>query len=103
MNVAVALPTEDPVQADGGASAISLSAFIEEFGDGLLEQVRSQNPPIYTGVRHPGWDAILDGLKRKRTAGTPQQPRKKPSKGPKTNIEYEYVREPTQRQMEVAK
>lgn len=65
MNVAVALPTEDPVQADGGASAISLSAFIEEFGDGLLEQVRSQNPPIYTGVRHPGWDAILDGLKRK--------------------------------------
>lgn len=65
MNVAVALPTEDTVQADGGASAISLSAFIEEFGDGLLEQVRSQNPPIYTGVRHPGWDAILDELKRK--------------------------------------
>ena len=41
MNVAVALPTEDTVQADGGASAISLSTFIEEFGDGLLEQVRS--------------------------------------------------------------
>ena len=46
----------------------------------------------------------LDGLKRKRPgAPQPAKPRKKPSKGPKTNIEYEYVPEPAQREMVVAK
>ncbi|KAK0950184.1 Protein MAK16, partial [Friedmanniomyces endolithicus] len=47
--------------------------------------------------------AKLDGLKRKREAA-PAAPkaRKKPSKGPKTNIEYEYVPEPAQRAMELA-
>ena len=45
----------------------------------------------------------LDSLKRKRTAGPANKPRKKPSKGPTTEIEYEYVPEPTQREMLVAK
>ncbi|KAK0926938.1 Protein MAK16, partial [Friedmanniomyces endolithicus] len=47
--------------------------------------------------------AKLDGLKRKRDAA-PAAPkaRKKPSRGPKTNIEYEYVPEPAQRAMELA-
>lgn len=45
----------------------------------------------------------LDGLKRKRSEGPPSKPRKKPSKGPKTNIEYEYVQEPAQREMALAK
>ncbi|KAK0951264.1 Protein MAK16, partial [Friedmanniomyces endolithicus] len=47
--------------------------------------------------------AKLDGLKRKRdTAPAAPKARKKPSKGPKTNIEYEYVPEPAQRAMELA-
>ncbi|KXL50324.1 hypothetical protein M433DRAFT_151269 [Acidomyces richmondensis BFW] len=46
----------------------------------------------------------LDGLKRKRPAnGAPLKARKKASKGPKTNIEYEYVPEPQQREMELAR
>lgn len=47
----------------------------------------------------------LDGLKRKRPSAAPPKARKKPSKGkgPKTNIEYEYVQEPAQREMVIAK
>jgi len=47
----------------------------------------------------------LDGLKRKRPSAAPPKARKKPAKGkgPKTNIEYEYVQEPAQREMVVAK
>jgi hypothetical protein len=51
-------PTASPT------SSISLPDFIAEFGDGLLDQVRSQNPPVFDGTRNPHWDAILDGLKR---------------------------------------
>lgn len=43
----------------------------------------------------------LNGLKRARPSAPPK-PRKK-SKGPKTPIEYEYVREPEQREMVIAK
>ncbi|KAK3075541.1 Protein MAK16 [Teratosphaeriaceae sp. CCFEE 6253] len=45
----------------------------------------------------------LEGLKRKRPSAPPPKARKKPSKGPKTNIEYEYVPEPQQRAMELAR
>ena len=45
----------------------------------------------------------LDGQKRKRPSAPPPKPRKKTSKGPKTNIEYEYVPEPPQREMLLAK
>lgn len=45
----------------------------------------------------------LDGLKRKRPDAPAPKARKKPSKGPKTNIEYEYVPEPPMREMELAK
>lgn len=56
-------------ESDG--NNMSLATFIEQFGDGLLEQVRSQNPPIYDpqlDKLQPIWQsrqAILDGLKRK--------------------------------------
>ena len=40
-------------------------------------------------------------LKRKRPAAPPTKSRKKPSNGPKMNIEYEYERVPPQRQMEL--
>ena len=50
---------------------LPLTEFIESFGDGLLAQVRSQNPPVYDPVieeRLDTWrsrQAMLDGLKRK--------------------------------------
>jgi protein MAK16 len=45
----------------------------------------------------------LEGLKRKRPSAPPTKSRKKPSKGPRTNIEYERVQEPSQREMLIAK
>jgi len=45
----------------------------------------------------------LDTMKRKRPSAPAPKPRKKPSKGAKTNIEYEYVPEPLQREMLLAK
>lgn len=45
----------------------------------------------------------LDNLKRKRPSAPPPKPRKKGSKGPKQNIEYEYVPEPQQREMITSK
>jgi protein MAK16 len=45
----------------------------------------------------------LEGLKRKRPSVPSAKPRKKSSKGPKTNIEYDYVPEPAQREMLLAK
>ncbi|KXT04804.1 hypothetical protein AC578_9727 [Pseudocercospora eumusae] len=45
----------------------------------------------------------LNGLKRKRPSAPPPKPRKKGGKGPKTNIEYEYVPEPAQQELLYAK
>ncbi|GKS86997.1 DEAD/DEAH box helicase [Acidovorax sp. SUPP1855] len=66
-------PTADAAQplTQDGFDNMALANFIEEFGDGLLAQVRSQNPPIYDPARDEGqgaWQArqsILDSLKRK--------------------------------------
>ena len=50
---------------------LSLAEFIDSFGDGLLAQVRSQNPPIYDPAieeERSSWrhhQVMLDGLKRK--------------------------------------
>ena len=47
-----------------------LAQFIEEFGDGLLEQVKSQNPPVFDPAldeKSALWNsrqALLEGLKR---------------------------------------
>lgn len=66
-------PAADAAQplAQDGFDNMALASFIDEFGDGLLAQVRSQNPPIYDPARDEGqgaWQArqsILDSLKRK--------------------------------------
>ena len=46
------------------AAVISLSQFVADFGDGLMQAVSQQNPPVYDG--NPDWarDAVMDGLKR---------------------------------------
>lgn len=54
-------PPVTPVTGD----LIALPEFIAQFGAGLLDAVRTQNPPIYAGQRNPRWDAWLDGLLRK--------------------------------------
>lgn len=66
-------PAEAGQESDarGDGSNMSLASFIEQFGDGLLEQVRCQNPPIYDSQvdrLQSIWQtrqSILDGLKRK--------------------------------------
>lgn len=45
---------------------IPLTEFIRDFGDGLLEAVRRQNPPIYEeGDADPFRDAVMSALSRK--------------------------------------
>jgi Helicase conserved C-terminal domain/Type III restriction enzyme, res subunit len=43
---------------------LPLSQFIEDFGDGLLDSVQAQNPPIYNGEPHPARSAVMHSLLR---------------------------------------
>jgi len=43
---------------------IPLAQFIEEFGEGLLNAVQNQNPPIYTGSANPARAEVMANLKR---------------------------------------
>jgi hypothetical protein len=43
---------------------IPLNEFIDQFGTGLLDAVNTQNPAVYTGQKHPGWNAVMDNLLR---------------------------------------
>ena len=43
------------------ANVLSLSQFIGDFGDGLLEAVREQNPPIHDGQTDASREVIMDG------------------------------------------
>ncbi|HVY53387.1 MAG TPA: helicase, partial [Gammaproteobacteria bacterium] len=45
-------------------NVLSLSQFIDDFGAGLLDAVRRQNPPVFTGESNKQRAAILAGLKR---------------------------------------
>ncbi len=49
----------------GRQAHLSLAKFVEDFGSGLMEAVRTQNPPIFTGETKPEREALLAGLKRK--------------------------------------
>lgn len=53
----------EEVQSDETAS-IPLSEFISKFGSGLLQAVRSQNPPIFDEASNPIWDGIINSLSR---------------------------------------
>jgi len=52
-------------EANAAGDVLPLADFISEFGTGLLQQVRHQNPPVYTGRTRTDWDNILDGLSRR--------------------------------------
>ena len=61
----------EPAPESADLPHLPLAEFIESFGDGLLAQVRAQNPPVYDPAIEEGlhsWharQALLDGLKRK--------------------------------------
>ena len=66
MSLSTAVNLEPVVELLGAdPSVIPLADFIEQFGDGLLDAVRKQNPPVYDGTAHPARDSVLDALKRK--------------------------------------
>uniref|UniRef100_UPI003CFEA414 SNF2-related protein n=1 Tax=Alcaligenes faecalis TaxID=511 RepID=UPI003CFEA414 len=64
-------PQLDTPEQDADDRHMPLATFIDQFGEGLLEQVRRQNPPIYDpdlDTQTPVWRArqhVLDSLKRK--------------------------------------
>ena len=43
---------------------IPLTQFVAEFGNGLLDAVRSQNPPVFDGQSNVSRSAVLSGLSR---------------------------------------
>jgi len=45
-------------------TTVSLTDFIAEFGEGLLDSLNRSNPPVYAGAAHPGRQAVMAGLKR---------------------------------------
>lgn len=51
--------------AEPSPLAVSLTDFVAEFGDELLESLNRSNPPVYAGQPRPHRQHILDGLKRK--------------------------------------
>lgn len=59
-NLAASSTDEDESQT----KVLPLSQFIDDFGAGLLEAVRRQNPPLFTGTADEQRAAILAGLKR---------------------------------------
>ncbi len=46
------------------ASTIALSDFIRDFGDGLLDAVQQQNPPLYDGQANLARTRVMENLKR---------------------------------------
>lgn len=64
-------PQLDIPEQDADDRHMPLATFIDQFGEGLLEQVRRQNPPIYDpdlDTQTPVWRArqhVLDNLTRK--------------------------------------
>jgi protein MAK16 len=78
-------------QAHGGASS-------EEDGDDASDADGDDHDADAAALKKK-----LDSLKRKRPGAPPPKSRKKSSKGPRTNIEYDYVQEPAPREMLVAK
>jgi len=56
----------EEAQADVADDAvIPLQQFVADFGDGLLDAVARQNPPVYDGTPDPRRDAVMDALLRK--------------------------------------
>jgi hypothetical protein len=55
----------EPISTLATLQTIPLHHFLNEFGDGLLDRVREQNPAVYTCEPRPRWDGIFTKLLRK--------------------------------------
>ncbi|MCC4595449.1 SNF2-related protein [Xanthomonas campestris pv. phormiicola] len=55
---------DDLLDADTSPLTISLTDFVSEFGDELLDSLNRANPPVYTGQARPYRQDVLTGLKR---------------------------------------
>jgi hypothetical protein len=56
---------EDEVETQSEHEVISLSAFITDFGSGLLKAVQQQTPPVYDGKPNLTRKALMNSLLRK--------------------------------------
>lgn len=61
--------SDAPLQGDlldpnASPLTLSLSDFVAEFGEGLLDSLNRANPPVYTGQPRPHRQQLLAGLKR---------------------------------------
>jgi hypothetical protein len=52
------------VESEEAPPSISLTDFVTEFGDELLDSLNRSNPPVYTGTTRPERERVLAGLKR---------------------------------------
>lgn len=61
-----AVPPGAPADAEDSEpqNVIPLSEFVADFGDGLMQAVLAQNPPVYDGAPDPRREAVMAGLKR---------------------------------------
>lgn len=58
--------TDAPAAAEAETQeVIALAQFITDFGDGLLDAVREQNPPLFNGDANVAREAIMERLLRK--------------------------------------
>ena len=53
------------LDAEPSPLTVSLTDFVSEFGDELLESLNLSNPPVYAGQARPHRQKVLDGLKRR--------------------------------------
>jgi hypothetical protein len=60
-NIEAAIEVNETSQVE----VIPLSAFIQEFGKGLLKAVQQQNPPAYDGTPDRARQVVMEGLLRK--------------------------------------
>lgn len=63
--LAVPLANDESPDAESAALSMSLSDFVTEFGDELLESLNAANPPVYTGMVRVHREQVLATLKRK--------------------------------------
>lgn len=58
-------PDGDLLDSNPSAPSISLTDFVSEFGDELLDSLNRANPPVYTGQARAHRQVVIAGLKRK--------------------------------------
>jgi SNF2-related domain/Helicase conserved C-terminal domain len=56
-------PEKDAIECQG--RTVSLTEFVSDFGQGLLDAVREQNPPLWQGAVNVNRQAVIDSLLRK--------------------------------------